>query len=351
MKKTIALAGNPNSGKTTVFNHLAGAREKVGNWPGTTVERKEGLFIRAGRKIVVVDLPGVYGLNAYSMDEKVARDYLVREHPALVVAVVDASNLERHLYLVAQLLEMGQNTVICLNKMDLAREHGLEINVEELAGILQVPVVEAAAIHGRGMEQLKDTIVGHLEREPIPLQINYGDLEPDIACLVEFFNKNDMRIVMNPRAVALRVSQEDQDIFDKMRRDARFTDVRNILRDIQARRAMNREIWIREKKYAFIKGVVTECTRRYLTLDERVTISDKIDRIVTHRFLGVPVFLGFMYLLFSLVFKVGDPFVGFIHKIFFALVEMMCVGFIQGTMGALQLLINDTIRIAGPYLI
>ena len=158
-KHTIALAGNPNSGKSTVFNALTGARQHVGNWPGKTVEKKEGTWRYDGLEFEVVDLPGTYSLTAYSLEEIIARDYIVDEHPDVVVTVVDAANLERNLYLVVQILEMGARVVVALNMSDLADSRGLKIDVDKLSEGLGSPVVPTVASKGRGLDQLKAAIV------------------------------------------------------------------------------------------------------------------------------------------------------------------------------------------------
>ncbi len=158
-KHTIALAGNPNSGKSTVFNALTGARQHVGNWPGKTVEKKEGTWRYDGLEFEVVDLPGTYSLTAYSLEETIARDYIVDEHPDVVVTVVDAANLERNLYLVVQILEMGARVVVALNMSDIADSRGLKIDVDKLSEGLGSPVVPTVASKGRGLDQLKAAIV------------------------------------------------------------------------------------------------------------------------------------------------------------------------------------------------
>ena len=151
----IALAGNPNSGKTTVFNLLCGTREKIGNWPGTTVEKKQGYFTHQDEKIEVVDLPGTYSLSVYSLDERIARDFLIKEKPDLVVCVIDASNLERNLYLVIQLLEMGQPVLLDLNMMDMVEKSKIKIDTQKLSRILGIDIVETVASKGKGIKGYK----------------------------------------------------------------------------------------------------------------------------------------------------------------------------------------------------
>ncbi len=157
-KPTIALAGNPNSGKSTIFNALTGARQHVGNWPGKTVEKKEGTWKHNGQEFAVVDLPGTYSLTAYSLEEVIARDYIVDEHPNVVVTVVDAANLERNLYLTVQILEMGAKVVVALNMSDVAKSRGLKIDIPLLAQGLGVPVVPTIATKGDGLDELQRTI-------------------------------------------------------------------------------------------------------------------------------------------------------------------------------------------------
>ena len=159
MKIVVALIGNPNVGKSVVFNNLTGGKQHVGNWPGKTIEKKEGLCIHKGHEIHIVDLPGTYSLTAYSPEELIARNYIIEEKPDVVVDIVDASNLERNLYLTIQLLELGCKLIILLNKKDVAERNGLEINSKELEKLLGVPVVESIAPKKIGMKELLDKII------------------------------------------------------------------------------------------------------------------------------------------------------------------------------------------------
>jgi ferrous iron transport protein B len=165
MTATVALAGNPNAGKSTIFNALTGGRQHVGNWPGKTVARKEGIFTVNGTDFEVIDLPGTYSLTAYSEEEVVTRDFLIHERPDVVVAVVDAANLERNLYLVVQLLELGRPLVVALNMTDVAEARGLTIDVERLSAGLQVPVVKTIATQGIGLDALQTLILEHTKQK------------------------------------------------------------------------------------------------------------------------------------------------------------------------------------------
>ena len=160
---TVALAGNPNCGKTSIFNQLTKSHQHVGNWPGKTVEKKEGTFEHKGHKVTVVDLPGTYSLSAFSVEEIIARDFIMNEKPDAVIAVLDASNLERNLYLAVQILELGAKMIVDLNMSDLAQSNGLEIDIQQLRGALQSGVVETVANKGTGLEQLKDAILATMD--------------------------------------------------------------------------------------------------------------------------------------------------------------------------------------------
>lgn len=218
---TLALAGNPNSGKTTVFNNLTGARQHVGNWPGVTVEKKEGFCSSQGYRIRVVDLPGVYSLTAYSMDEVIARDYVVDEKPDVVVAVVDASNLERNLYLAVQLLEMKANLVIALNMMDVAESRGYQIDVKELSSLLGTPVVPMVAARNQGTRELLGTVVGvaagNIQVSGIKMQYGH-DVESELAKLENLISGNSLAKSYSPRWLAVKLLEDDREIIDKVRK-------------------------------------------------------------------------------------------------------------------------------------
>ena len=217
---TIALIGNPNSGKTTVFNKLTGARQHVGNWPGVTVEKKEGSLDYQGYHIRVVDLPGVYSLTAYSLDEVIARNFVVEGKPDVVVDIVDASSLERNLYLTVQLLEMGARVIVALNMMDQADLRGHSINTPRLSHLLGIPVVPMSANRNRGTAELLRQIVNVAEKktQAKPLKIEYGrEVEEEIANLEKLVSQTELSQRYSPRWLAVKLLEEDEDIARKFK--------------------------------------------------------------------------------------------------------------------------------------
>jgi len=321
-KIRIALAGNPNSGKSSVFNELTGSRQHVGNWPGVTVEKKEGEFDYNGYKVTVVDLPGIYSLSAYSEDERIARDFLTKESPDVVVSVVDASNLERNLYLVSQFLELGLNVVLDLNMIDLVENKGIKINIDKLSQILDIPVVKTVAKKGIGGDDLRKAIAESAERERgNNFLIDYGqDIEIEIEKLSSFLEDKSIFKEYPLRWLIIKLFERDADIFKKIKELPEWKEIEEEVLESIARVekhiAYDLETAVAEKKYGFIEGLVRECTEKSFSLEERHELSDQIDMIVTNKFLGIPLFLGIMWLAFQMVFSVGAPLVDSIEFIF-----------------------------------
>lgn len=288
----------------------------MGNWSGTTVERKEGRLYYQDQECLVVDLPGAYSLAAYSLDERIASHFLVFEKPDIILAIIDACNLERNLYLVVQLLEMGQKVILVLNMMDIVKKRGIEIKTDDLSRILGIPVIETVASHGDGITAIKDAIAKNADGEKKSLFIDYGSLEEHIQCVANFLEKYEKPFDMNNRALAIKILDNDEDILAAIEAKPFFFDLMNICHDIHGKIVADIGNTLMESRYAFVNGITKECVRHHMTLEERLTLSDKIDTVVTNRFLGIPLFLGFMYLLFSLVFKIGQPMVKFIASVF-----------------------------------
>jgi len=217
---TVALVGNPNSGKTTVFNNLTGAHQHVGNWPGVTVERKEGSYRCQGYSVKVVDLPGVYSLTAYSLDEVVARNFIVEGKPDVVVDIVDASNLERNLYLTVQLIELESNLVVALNMMDVAKSRSYQIDVDRLSELLGAPVVPMVASRKEGTEELTKQIANVFDGKAIKKKIKlyYGsELEGHIGELETLISRDEeLSHQFPPRWLAIKLLEEDKEVLQKL---------------------------------------------------------------------------------------------------------------------------------------
>ncbi|MGD8717728.1 MAG: ferrous iron transport protein B [Candidatus Zixiibacteriota bacterium] len=317
---TVGLAGNPNSGKTSIFNNLTGGRQHVGNWPGVTVEKKEGSYEHRGAAFKVVDLPGTYSLGAYSPDEMVARDFVLSEESDVIVNVVDASNLERNLYLTVQLLEMGANVVVALNMYDLARKK-YHVDPAEFSKLLGVPVVPTVATSKRGMKELREAIAEAAQRPctECPVTIRYGaEVEPHLDELTAAVAVlHGWSRALGPRWAALKLLEGDENVGALVRQcsgGSRVVDeAGSVRRHLKRVTGDDAEVSIADHRYGFIRGLVEDAVRLRGPSAGRVTLSDKIDKVVTNRFLGLPLFLAAAYALFELTFKVADPLVGYLE--------------------------------------
>ncbi len=314
MKKfTIAIAGNPNCGKTTLFNALTGAKQRVGNWPGVTVERIEGSYKHQEYSIDVIDLPGIYSFSAYSLDEKVSREYILFEKPDLVVNIVDATNMERNLYLTTQLLEMQIPVVVTLNMMDVAKQKKIRIEVEHLATHLGCPVIPIVATKKQGINELKDEIIAAAERHEISrTQVLYDSVVEDaIEKIMEKSAPFALDNNVYNRWLAIKLLESDE---------LAISMTKNTLEDIIAPESAKIEkhthsdvdIVIADGRYGFIHGLTRDVVHRDSEI--RKNISDFIDKFVLNRFLSIPIFFGIMYLIFMLTINVGTPFIDFFDK-------------------------------------
>jgi len=317
----IALAGNPNVGKSTIFNALTGARQHVGNWPGKTVAKKEGIAQIGPRAVTIVDLPGAYSLSAFSLEEIVTRDFLVRERPSAVVAVVDASNLERNLYLVAQVLELRIPVILALNMADVARGRGMKIDARALSARLGgLPVVETVGTRSAGIEQLRqaiDALTSGGAPGELP-DVSYGELlEGEINALQAIIeDESAARDLFHPRWLAIKLLENDESVralaaevgLDELVRQADAANER-----ILAASGEDAETLITDRRYVFIGEVVAGAVARPARPFE--TRSDQIDKLLTHRIWGVPLFLLMMWLVFQLTAHVSAPFLDWIDGV------------------------------------
>ncbi|MCW6034929.1 Fe(2+) transporter permease subunit FeoB [Spirulina subsalsa FACHB-351] len=319
LKKTIGLVGNPNCGKTTVFNALTGANQRVGNWPGVTVERKEGSYRYQGKNIKqpctinVVDLPGVYSIDVgettTGLDELVARDYLVSNEADLIVNIVDASNLERNLYLTTQIMEMGIPMIIALNMMDLAKNRQIRIDPDQLSKRLDCPVVALEAHTGKGVTQLCDTIAWVLA-DPTPPQsyVAYPPVvEEALEDLMPTLSAQNLPS-HNVRWFALNLLQYDDRHLPELGDDLLRRIVKHRHR-IHQTLAEDTDLLIADSRYSWIRQVLNDVMERTNVVTQ--TMSDRIDHVVLNRWLGLPIFLLVMYVMFFVAINVGGAFIDF----------------------------------------
>ncbi len=312
METMIALAGNPNAGKTTLFNMLTGARQHVGNYPGVTVEKKEGIYSQNGHRFKIVDLPGTYSLTAYSLEEVVARDFLINEQPSAVINIVDASSLERNLYLTLQFLELGVPVCISLNMMDMAQSRGMQIDVDKLSELLGVPVVPTIARSGKGKEALISATVQLLKStEPHkPIQISFGeDIDTALDEMEQIIVKEDFLTDTYPsRWVALKYMESDEQITVLGRQaaapvaDQLITIVEKLQRHIKKTLNSYPEALIADHRYGYIKSILKQGVITHSGDQNRLFISDKIDKVLVHQFAGPLIMLAVLLGLYHFTF-------------------------------------------------
>ncbi len=317
MSVTIALAGNPNVGKSTIFNALTGSRQHVGNWPGKTVEKKEGTLTIGSDDILVVDLPGTYSLTAYSVEEIITRDFIINEQPTAVITVVDASNLERNLYLVAQLVELEIPVIIALNMTDIAGSRGLQIDAERLSQELGgIPVVVTIGTRNLGIDDLKRAILQVSQNPPAAVaQPRYeGQLQVEITAL-EALVAADPSLAGRyyPNWLATKLLEDDPAIIDIVGANGSahlLTSAQAAQARIEAATGEDAEILIADQRYEFVGQIIDVVQKR--PSQAVITASDKIDAVVTHRYLGLPIFLLIMWLVFQFTANVSAPYLDWV---------------------------------------
>lgn len=299
---TIALVGNPNSGKTTLFNAITGSNQHVGNWPGVTVEKKEGFFTYKDEKYTLVDLPGSYTLGAFSEDEIVARDFVLKGNPDVVINVIDATNIKRNLYLTIQLLEMGANVVLALNMIDEAKSKKINIDIKRLSERLNVPIVETSASKKIGVDELLKVTVESIGRKTKPLEISYGKyIDQEIVNIQKLLENKDF--LYPKRWMAIKILENDREIISLVSSDSEIKAYIDKLREEDK----IFELDIVDKRYDYINNI----TRELIKEPENVlTTTDKFDKVLTSYIFGVPIFALIMATVFQLTFKIGQDFLG-----------------------------------------
>lgn len=323
----IGLAGNPNVGKTTVFNQLTGMHQHVGNWPGKTVERAEGHFEYDNINFDVVDLPGNYSLSAHSIEEIISRDFIVDDDSDVIINIVDAANLERNLYLTVQMMELDANLILALNMNDFAKRKEHYIKINEMAELLGIPVVEINAKNKEGFDKLLKTAIKQ-SKNPIHSseKLVYGDeLREHLGDLKELI-ENEKELMDAPAIwTAIKLLEKDQIIIDKVQKSSNgskiMEEVNKLDKHLYDIFSEDGEEIIANARYAFIDGLIKEAVSKPEV--EKPTITDKIDNIVTNKYLGIPIFLVILYAMFQFVFTVGTPLQDIIQTGFDMLGDML----------------------------
>ena len=317
MTKTIALAGNPNVGKSTLFNALTGSHQHVGNWPGKTIEKKEGQMQIGGQEILVVDLPGTYSLTAYSIEEIITRDYIVNEKPTAVIAVVNAANLDRNLYLVTQLIELDIPVIVALNMTDVARRRGLAISIKGLSERLGgIPVVETVGTRSQGLADLSEAIAMVLQHPHTGnIQTSYsGILKEEIEKLkAEIEGQELLRETYRAGWLATKLLENDQAVINTLESlgsPELLESAQNARMRIETHTGEDPEILIADQRYQFVDQVIASAVER--PPETIITRSELIDNVVTHRIWGLPIFLLLMWSVFQFTSNVSAPFLDWV---------------------------------------
>ena len=294
----IALAGNPNCGKTTMFNALTGANQYVGNWPGVTVEKKEGKLKskKTKEEVIVTDLPGIYSMSPYTLEEVVSRDYVLKENPDVIIDLVDATNIERNLYLTTQLIETGVPVVIALNMADLLAKRGIKIDVKRLSMLLDCPIIETSALKGEGLDKLIDEAVKVAKKSEIdlPKDIFSAELEGAVAEVKSVLPSSVSE--EKKRWYAVKFLENDSKVVESMKLSgAAAQTVEAQSKALEKKHDDDMESIVTDERYKFIQKIVSTTVQKG---KEKLTTSDKIDRIVTNRFLGIPIFMLVMWIVY-----------------------------------------------------
>ncbi len=320
----MALVGNPNAGKTTLFNTLTGARQHVGNYPGITVDYKEGYFTHDQQELILTDLPGTYSLTAYSVEEVVTRDYLVNEKPQVVINIVDASNLERNLYLTTQFLELGCPLIIALNMIDVAKDRGIEIKAQKLSELLGVPVVPIIARSGKGTDELISQAILQAAQPWQPRDISYGeDLDETIMELIALITDNSFLSHTYPaRFTAIKYLEHDEQLLQKGKQENKATaaileaKVDQVSDHLRKTMDAYPEAIIADHRYGFIKSILRQGVQTDSFDADRLYASDKIDKVVTNRLVGPLIMLTILFGLYQFTFTWSELPVAWLETLF-----------------------------------
>ena len=346
MSIKIALAGNPNCGKTTMFNALTGANQYVGNWPGVTVEKKEGRLKgkRKNEDIIITDLPGIYSLSPYTLEEVVSRDYILKENPDVIIDLVDATNIERNLYLTTQLIETGVPVVIALNMADLLEKRNIKIDTKRLSMLLNCPIIETSALKQTGLDALVDEAVKVANKKEVslPKDIFSNELEKaigEVETRLPSSISDDKK-----RWYAIKLLENDSKVVESLSITHSDTTAINQLREnIENKQDDDMESIVTDERYQFIQKIISTTVKKS---GNKLTISDKIDKIVTNRILGIPIFIAVMFVVYYIsVTAIGTSVTDWTNAVFVVAIQDAVGGFLSsiGTGDVVQGLVVDGI--------
>jgi len=318
----VALAGNPNSGKSTIFNNLTGSRQHIGNYPGVTVEKKEGKVNYKDYQITFVDLPGTYSLSAQSEDEVVARDFIIKEKPDVIIDVIDASNLERNLYLYTQLSELDVPIILAMNMSDVLDSKGSEIDYDELSRLLGKPVIETIGSKNIGTKKLQETIVSLYENkiETQKTNIDYGEeINTELQKIEQILETEKDKIKIYPkRWLTIKLLEDDDKALEIIQslssKDKIISQLKQSQNHIKQHFGDDTDIIIADRRYGFVSGVFNQTHKQ--SIEKRHDISDQIDKVILSKFLGLPIFAAVMYAIFKFTFTFSEPVVGWFESAF-----------------------------------
>lgn len=317
MKYVFALAGNQNCGKTTLYNKLTGSNQHVGNFPGVTIEKKEGQ-IKKYKDSFLVDLPGIYSLSPYTMEEVVTRDFLLKEHPDLILNIVDATNIERNLYLTLQLMELSIPMVIALNMMDEVRASGNSIDVKKLSNHLGIPVVPISASKDEGISELTDVIMKTAREKKSPKKLDFctGEVHKAIHSITHLIADQAENEGYPPRFAATKLVEGDEPIMKVLNiTENQKHIISHVVDDMEKALNTDREAALADMRYSYIEQICADTVIRKQETKEQIR-SEKIDRFLTHKYFGIPIFFGIMFLIFWITFGViGAPLQGYLEEL------------------------------------
>jgi ferrous iron transport protein B len=316
----IALAGNPNCGKTTLFNELTGSSQYVGNWHGVTVEKKEGR-LKGHDNVIIQDLPGIYSLSPYTLEETVTRKYLINEKPHVILNIIDGTNLERNLYLTTQLIEVGLPVVIAINMMDLVNKNGDTINLQKLSAEIGAPVYPISALEGKGCLDVAEAAVKVAEnhqvfKAPELPHVFRGSVEHALAHIEESISDKVDKNTL--RWFAIKLFERDEQVLEDLKLPVSLTDhLEEHIKDCEAEMDDDAESIITNQRYEYIGSIIDACITKNRP-KHALTLSDKIDQVVTNRFLGLPIFFAIMTLMYYIsITTVGGWMTDWTNDVFF----------------------------------